>query len=279
MPETSLWQLRSLVLRLRDDAPVGWGAAELVPWVEQRPELVGELHGLGGPGAHRRRVGDEVRWGLYALSRLVDIVIGPYQPAGDGPGLVAWTTGEPWWSGPAASASAWPALCSVLGATVVAEDRFHPFFHEVVAVEPAADPDEPPSLVAEHWPGALIGGLLPVRAGVTVRAGRNVLDPVVAARSCLYWAWWRRNRPVRDLSHGWGQNSQWRTDFRRDYVDGEELHYNVDGTSTGLLDPEADDDLPERDRRDLLRFRHSLCRDLGEDRWPYGYRLVERRRR
>jgi hypothetical protein len=97
-----------------------------------------------------------------------------------------------------------------------------------VAVEPADDPDEEPSLVAEHWPGALIGSLLLTRSGVTVRAGRHRLDPEVAARSCLYWGWYRRNRIVRDLSHGWGQNSQWRTDFRRDYVTPEALYYNVD---------------------------------------------------
>jgi hypothetical protein len=57
---------------------------------------------------------------------------------------------------------------------------------EVVAVQPSDDPDERPILVAEHWPGAIVGGLLLVRSGVTVRAGAKVLDPQVAARSCLY---------------------------------------------------------------------------------------------
>jgi hypothetical protein len=32
------------------------------------------------------------------------------------------------------------------------------------------------------------------------------------------------------VSHGWGSNSQWGTDFRRDYVTDEAYVYNVDGT-------------------------------------------------
>jgi len=145
-------------------------------------------------------------------------------------------------------------------------------------VHPADDPDEAPSLVEERWPGALIGGMVLARSGVTVRAGPKRMDPVVAARSCLYWAWWRRNRVVRDLSHGWGAVSQWGTDLRRDYVVGDELHYNIDHGRAGLGNPaDQDSDLPPADRLDLLRFRHSLRRDLGTDRWPYYDAIVERR--
>jgi hypothetical protein len=46
----------------------------------------------------------------------------------------------------------------------------------------------------------------------------------------MYWAYTRRNRPAADLSHGWGSNSQWATDFRRDYVTADAYVYNVDGT-------------------------------------------------
>jgi hypothetical protein len=114
--------------------------------------------------------------------------------------------------------------------------------------------------------------MLLVRAGVRVRAGRDVLDPDVAATSCLYWAWWRRNHRVFDLSHGWGANSQWGTDFRRDYwVDGE-LHYNVDGGHKGHR---VERDLDPRLALDLLRYRHSLRQDLGCDEWPFYHRHVE----
>ena len=75
-----------------------------------------------------------------------------------------------------------------------------------------------------------------------------------------------------DLSHGWGHNSQWRTDFRRDYIADGHLHYNVDA------DPSArsNDDLDDRDRLDLLRYRCSIRTDLGPDRWPFHETFVER---
>ena len=235
--------------------------------------------------AVRTRTGDaaagmtSISMELYPVGRLVDILIGPHQPVSDDPALVAWTTGKPWWSGPLPALSAWTTFLAAVGAVSIAEDRFHPFFHEIVAVLPAEDPDEVPSLVAEHWPGGLVGGLLLARSGVTVRAGVNVLDPVVAARSCLYWAWWRRHRVVRDLSHGWGSNSQWGTDLRRDYVVGEELHYNVDhiGPTASRNPADEDAELSGDDRHDLVRFRHSTRRDLGDDRWPYDDGLVEPR--
>lgn len=116
------------------------------------------------------------------------------------------------------------------------------------------------------------------RAGVTVRAGAHRLDPDVAARSCLYWTWWRRNRVARDLSHGWGHNSQWGTDFRRDYLVADELHYNVDHATPPADNPaDRDTDLTPQDQRELVRYRHSLTTDLGDDRWPYYDSLVEPR--
>jgi len=48
----------------------------------------------------------------------------------------------------------------------------------------------------------------------------------------LYFTYLRRSRPTCDLSHGWGSNSQWSTDFRRDYAGGGMLHHNVDGVAT-----------------------------------------------
>jgi hypothetical protein len=102
-----------------------------------------------------------------------------------------------------------------------------------------------------------------------VRAGASVMDPVVASLSRMYWAWWRRNRQPTDLSHGWGSNSQWRTDFRRDYVADGQLYYNVDRykhTRRG--------DLPDDVAAELVRYRCSLLVDHG-DEWPYGHTIIE----
>jgi hypothetical protein len=139
-------------------------------------------------------------------------------------------------------------------------------------VETSEDPDSPPNVVTEHWPGAIAGGLLLVRAGVTVRAGANVFDAHVAARSCLYWSWWRRNRIVRDLSHGWGSNSQWGTDFRRDYIVEGELRYNVDRVNQPYR---TENRLGAKERLDLLRHRCSPRTDFGAEQWPYDDTYVE----
>jgi hypothetical protein len=233
---------------------------------------------MGAPDAYQRVFDrdDTDLWDLYVLGRMVDILIAPYQPVNDDPQLIAWTTGAPWWSGPLPSPSVWPAFCASIGASAVAEDRFHPFFHEIVGVQPADDPDEEPRLVSVHWDGAIIGALLIARAGVTVRAGRNRMDPDVAARSPLYWTWYRRNRMVSDLSHGWGHNSQWRTDFRRDYVLPGELHYNVDGRGRLNRGDKYEEMSPDV-RGQLVRYRHTLVRDLGRDLWPWDDWLVEHR--
>jgi hypothetical protein len=203
---------------------------------------------------------------------MLDVMTAAYQPVNPDPALLSWISGGPWWTGRIPGRAALPAFAGAVGAVRISEEKFHPFFHEITAVEPADDPDAPAELVAEAWPGYLAGGLLLNRSGVIVRAGSAVLDPEVAARSCLYWAWWRRNRVASDLSHGWGTNSQWRTDFRRDYIADGQLHYNVDGDK---LRPFSDDNLGETAARELLRHRCSTRDDLGRDCWPWHLSFTE----
>jgi hypothetical protein len=166
-------------------------------------------------------------------------------------------------------------VAEVLGATPIQEETFHPFFHEIVEVQSDPDPTAVPRLVDQHWPGMLVGHLLLVRAGVTVSAGSDHLVPDVAARSCLYWAWWRRCRPTFDLSHGWGGSSQWGTEFRRDYLVDGRFHYNVDEAYRRQPPWDVGYDISDAERRDLLRFRHSVRRDLGKNQFPFNNSLVE----
>jgi hypothetical protein len=203
------------------------------------------------------------------MSRVFDVLIAPFQPVSDDPALLNWVSLEPWWTGSLPDDGALPALAQAIGAVSIAEDRFCPFFHEIVAVEQAEDPDGAPELVSQVWPGYLARSLLLVRAGVVVRAGANVMDPVVASRSRMYWAWWRRNRQPTDLSHGWGTNSQWGTDFRRDYFAEGELYYNVDWYKHLRRD-----ELPDDVATELVRYRCNLLIDHG-DQWPYGHTVTE----
>lgn len=277
-PGTDQWQWRGLFEALLDYRGDDWADEVIGPWAQQHPDVIAELHAIGAPRNHRARVtwrrGDySALEGLYALGRVLDVLAAPFQQVNPDPALLSWISGEPWWTGRIPDRGALPAFAAAVGAARIGEENFHPFFHEITAVELASEPDAPVELVAEVCPGYLAGGLLLSRAGVIVRAGARVLDPEVAARSCLYWAWWRRNRATADRSHGWGANSQWGTDFRRDYIANGELHYNVDGYKHQPF--ASDGDLSAAAAKDLLRHRCSTRDDLGRDHWPYHFTHAE----
>lgn len=273
-PDTEQWRWRDLFWELHDYEGGRWAEEAIWPWTDGHSATIRELHEIGRPDGRRARVQSHPgRYspleGMYALGRVLDVLIAPFQPVNDNPVLLNWVTGQPWWTGRLPDRLALPALAAAIGCVPISEDNFHPFFHEIVTVEPAEDPDASPELVSEAWPGFMVGSLMLVRAGVVVRAGANLMNPLVASRSRMFWAWWRRNRIPTDLSHGWGSNSQWGTDFRRDYLADGELHYNVDGYKY-----QRDADLPDAAAWELVRFRCNILHDLGEV-WPYGHRLSE----
>lgn len=273
-PDTGQWRWRELFDALHEYQGDQWAGEVTGPWADRHLDVIRELRAIGEPECRRARIRSSPDCysplqGIYALSRVLDVLIAPFQPVNGDPALLNWVTGRPWWTGRLPDQSVLPALAATAGWTRISEDGFCPFFHEIVAVEPASDPDARPELVREVWPGYLTGSLLLVRSGVVVRAGANVMDPQIASRSPMFWAWWRRNRVPADRSHGWGANSQWGTDFRRDYVADGELHYNVDGYRD-----RPDGDLPEAAALELVRFRCSILHDFG-DAWPYGHSFSE----
>jgi hypothetical protein len=198
-------------------------------------------------------------WRLYALSRIVELLqlsFMPPQPEGG------------WGTKPIRPAE-YVEFMTTFGLQKIEETGFHPFFHEVVTVDPGANDDGPPSIVKECWPGYMLGPLLMTRAGCAVTAGAGHLTKSVAEHSTMYWAFARHNRPYNDLSQGWGSNSQWRTTFRRDYrLDGM-LHYNVDANREAKP---HDDGLEAQERLELLRHRSFVkCTKPHDDLWPYDF--------
>jgi hypothetical protein len=113
------------------------------------------------------------------------------------------------------------------------------------------------------WPGLLFGELLFSRSGVRVRAGARYAVAGVADRSTLYDVFLRRHRETIDGSVGWGHNSQWKTDFRRDYVTLDAYHLNVDGNLDAADVTEGSGGLSAVEIRDLLRHR-CLVRDVAK---------------
>lgn len=255
----SIPSFRELYMLLRDYQ----GRAEhehvyqdvLLPWQARALEAVsilrvyGTLEARSGPRDQPDPCnGGDTRYyscleHLYAFSRISDLLLLPQQRVWDylHPPLPHWTpesaarhkewmrgVGIPMWT-PSISLEERNAWLRSLGLTEIQQRTFHPFYHEIVEVEQALDPDEPIRLQEILWPGFLLGHMLFCRAGVRIRAGERVVRKDLAEHSRLYWAFVRNNRPAVDASHGWGHNSQWSTNFRRDYVDDTAYYYNVDG--------------------------------------------------
>ena len=215
----------------------------------------------------------EALWELYAFSRVSDILLLPFQK-GD--------YDEDAWAGPNITQEERDSYLVSLGLNAIEQKNFHPFFHEIVEVEQSPDPAQPISIKAILWPGYMLGSLLFCRAGVKVRGGRDFIKKEIAERSTLYFTFQRRNRPVDDLSQGWGSNSRWRTSFRRDYVDESYFYYNVDG-STDALDPAegqgvaSGEGLRPEERVELLVNRCFILSETPhEDLWPYDDTFSEK---
>lgn len=240
----------------------------IAPWIESNSHSREWLHSFTyRPGNPIPPAEQADLWGLYALSRVNDALILAFQ--GD---QLDENTGKPKFK-PEISPADYLSFAESLGLKKVEQPHFSSFHHEIVAVEESADVDQPVLLESTLWPCLMLGDMMFSRAGVRVSGGRRFISKQAAESSTLYWTFWRNNRPVSDLSHGWGRNSQWRTDFRRDYqIDGE-LYYNVDGKHD-LRKPfarsEDRDGLSHEERIELLVNRCFIVTERPDtDLWPF----------
>jgi len=157
-------------------------------------------------------------WDLYALSRLIDLLLLSFTPQPEGTEC---------WCYPRVTPDEYQLFTDALGLETYTRSKFHPFFHEIVEVEQAADEQMSPAIVKSIWPGLRLGNWIMSRSGCKIKAGANHIRKDVAETSTMYWAYARNHRATQDLSVGWGRNSQWRTKFRQDCeVDGL-LFYNI----------------------------------------------------
>lgn len=218
----------------------------------------------------RRGVGpadDEDLCRLYAASRVTTLLLLRFQ-AGRADGTD--------YRGPPLSADGFRRFHESLGFRVSDRAGYHPFFHEIVSVQPAAVADTPVQLVGQLWPTLMLGELMYCRGGCAVTGGSGRVVKEIAEGSRLFWAHRRMNRPCEDLSHGWGSNSQWRTAFRRDYRTADAFRYNVDGRIslnelTGVVRG-----VPVATMVEVVRNR-CLVRTAADDKdfFPYFYSYSE----
>jgi hypothetical protein len=175
-----------------------------------------ERNQLGNP----YEVLDEELWQWYALSRINDLLLLIFQNPQKRPLLYT----------PKLSPDEYEILfLPMVDFTVFSGPApFHPCLHEIVVATPSEAISQI-TVTRTIWPGAMYGNLVFSRAGVEIIYPLGTIIPEMAMFSTLYSTYWRHNRKTSDPSHGWGSNSQWRTDFRRDYIDADGYHYNVDG--------------------------------------------------
>lgn len=265
VPSVNLWSgARELFCELREFEGTGAYDELIVPWLaDDRDSYRTQLEPLTAGGRSLKEPGASFDYWLaipYALSRVSDVLLLGFQPDLD-PGVEM-----PWAHELHLNGTVWPTvtreeyldLFTALGMTPVTDTEFDPFLHEIVEVEQAEDPDAPISVTDLVWPGLMLGEMMFSRAGVRVRAGVNHAQRGVADRSPLYGVFLRRHRATVDASLGWGFNSQWDTDFRRDYRTADAVYLNVDSTEA------IDEDNPENawpvlltrtERRELVRHR------------------------
>lgn len=244
--------LVALFRKISHDATADEAAEALRAWTATRRAIRAAPSRLRGPSS----ASQEELWTLYALGRVLDAAVGPLAAPDPAAAVVTleWLTAE------------LAAFQASVGLEPFVHPVLHPFFHEVVAVEPADDPESPPAITHVRWPGATFGRLLVLRSGVAVRAGRAWLAPA-AAGTDLYFTYARRGRQAHDLSHGWGSNSQWRTAARRDYALPDGFRFNADGDQP--LDEADPEGLPLDERHQLLAHRRLVRGPYAVARDPH----------
>lgn len=175
----------------------------IVPWLENtQPERA---------TTGCTEVKTEDLWRLYALGRLNELLLVSFQG-----GFLEIGSDQ------------YKAIMESLGLSLASHAKFNSFFHEVVEVVPADNKEEKIKIREVKWPAVMSGDLLISRAGCVVQGGADVINKQIAEKSTLYWSHRRENRSFNDLSLGWGSNSRWRTQFRRDYKIGDKYYFNID---------------------------------------------------
>lgn len=244
---------------------VSWDV--LQPWLPKAKLAVSDMDRFRHPFDPQEKGDDWVyaRWNLYALGRVIDLLLLRLQSQTNKDRL---------------SLEQYNEFFSGVGFAVVMQDAFSPFHHEIVEVLQSADEGESVGIVEHVWPGLMLGDLLVSRSGVRVSGGTKFVVKEVAERSMLHYAHRRLTRRTTDQSVGWGSNSQWRTSPRFDYRHEGRLIYNFCGQTDLLADGQRDhghDDLTIGERIELCKNRCLITsRSDDSDLYPYVYRLVEK---
>ena len=166
--------------------------------------------------------------------------------------------------------------------------HYHPFYHEIYYVDDETKLGEQEQIVIREqlYPMIMFGDLQFCRAGVIIYDHPSI-DKNQAENSEMYFVNRRDNRSCQDLSHGWGSNSRWRTDFVRNYETANEWKFNVDGKIDLFNEQDYLQDcesyggevlITVESARELLVNRHfmhikNIDSEIHSDLFPYNWRF------
>lgn len=241
----------------------------LMPWTERARVAVRAMARFRTPVVYdpKDEEAQASMWNLYALGRVNDLLLMSFQSVNGDLKLATISDYE------------YRSFFTSIGFTLTDVRSFDPLHHEVVRVEQSSDDNEPVQIYEQLWPELMLGQMIFSRAGVSVLAGRSHIIKEVAEQSTLYFSFRRANRKTSDLSKGWGSNSQWRTDFRRDYQAGNTRIYNVDGINQLKANGSSSTDkdgLTAGERIEHCKFRCFVVTPKpDQDLWPLDDRYEE----
>ena len=136
--------------------------AVLQPWLEKGLAAVSECAHFKTMSTYDTKADSFLLpiWNLYALSRVNDFLLLPFQNDERGR-----------WTGPQVTDEQYLAFFFHLGLTPIVSKQFTPFRNEIVRVRQSQDEAEPITVAEMVWPGLMLGDMLFSRSGVVVAGG------------------------------------------------------------------------------------------------------------
>ena len=217
------------------------------------------------------KLAKEDNWELYAFSRLLDLLTLQFQKDNN-----ADASGN---CGPKISIDDYVEILNQLNLSVSFPVEFHPFYCEINEASEGINEFK----ILEHLsPSVKIGNLLIKRAVVNICLNSNNYNLSLVNSSKIYWTYRRKNRRFQDLSHGWGSNSQWRTELRIDletedsYIYNSSAKFDLNNFSEELKIELNEQNLKIDEAIELVKNRYfiSVKKD-DNDLFPYDLKYKE----
>jgi hypothetical protein len=238
----------------------------LAPWIRENDykNYWDELNIVKG-------ISQEDNWKLYAFSRVLDLLTLNFQPNNG--------ADESSWLGPKISITEYLDFIGLLGLEIKYQKDFNPFYCEVIEAKAG---NENFKIETCLFPAIKLKNVIVKRSGVIITVNPKDFNIALINSAKTYWTYRRKNRRYQDLSHGWGHNSQWRTEIRIDIESNDRFIYNEHGTSSlndvteELIEKLRQQNLELDEAIELTKNRHFInCIKDDGDLFPYDFRFEE----